>query len=200
MILESFVCNWIDEVCPDSDDELQFGCRKGTSTTHCLIELIHHWSTATDTTAHYVRILMLDFSKAFEHIDHEILLSKWRQSETPELLLDWKYNFLLDRQQRVKIKNCVSSWKSPDGSTPQGTLSGPKDFKQIVKDMKATLPLYKYVDDTTSFEICERKTPSQDLQKSADMISDWCQTNKIIINEKKNTRDAHRLLSLREHV
>ena len=55
----------------------------------------------------------------------------------------------------------------------------------MVKDMAAPLPLYKYVDDTTLFEVCVRGIPSAKLQQSANDISDWCQVNKMMINAKK---------------
>ena len=42
-LLEGIVCDWLEELSPDGEDLLQFGCAKGTSTTHCLIELHHAW-------------------------------------------------------------------------------------------------------------------------------------------------------------
>ena len=184
-MLEGFVCKWMEDLCPENDDPLQFGCVKGTSTTHCLIELLHIWCTQTDTPDYYVRILLVDFSRAFDHIDHTILLDKWSDSEVPPFLIRWKHDFLCERRQRVRIGSYVSKWKSPDGGTPQGTKSGPRDFKKMVKDMRAPLPLYKYVDDTTLSEVCKRHVPSSKLQESADDIVSWCVENKMIINEKK---------------
>ena len=113
------------------------------------------------------------------------LLSKWDDGEVPSFILNWKHAFLCDRQQRVKIGDCVSTWLSPAGGTPQGTKSGPRDFKRIVKDMRAALPLYKYVDDTTLFEICKRGISSTKLQESANNISQWCIVNKMNINTNK---------------
>ena len=140
---------------------------------------------ATDTPKQNVRVLLLDFSKAFDHVDHHILLDKWSQSGAPDFMLKWKHSFLLDRQHRVKIKDNVSSWKSPSGGTPQGTKSGAKDFKKMVKDIKAALPVFKYVDDSTLFEICKRGIHSDLLQESADDIAEWCRRNRMLINAKK---------------
>ena len=184
-IMEGFVCAWLEEICPDDDDSLQFGCVKGTSATHCLIELLHHWSMATDVLGNYVRILLLDFSRAFDHIEHNLFLDKWSDPQVPSFMIHWKHSILCNRQQRVKINNCVSEWKSPSGGTPQGTKSGPRDFKKVVKDTRAQLPLYKYVDDTTLYEVCTRNTPSVVLQESANEVRAWCDENKMIINEKK---------------
>ena len=86
--MEGFISEWLEELCPDDDDSVQFGCVKGTSTTHCLIELLHHWSMATDKLGHYVRILLIDFSQAFDHIEHELLLEKWADPQVPPFMID----------------------------------------------------------------------------------------------------------------
>ena len=52
----------------------QFGGMGGASTTDALVEMIHRWSEATDKLDHYVRVALLDFSQAFELINHNILL------------------------------------------------------------------------------------------------------------------------------
>ena len=122
---------------------------------------------------------------AFYHIDHNLLLQKWSNSDIPEFLINWKHSFLCDRQQHIKIQGKMSSWQSPSGVIPQGTKSGGKDFKRMVKDMDAPLPLYKYVDDTTLFEVCVRGIPSDKRQQSANGIADWCQANIMMINAKK---------------
>ena len=126
----------------------------------------------------------MDFSKAFDHVDHHIILEKWTQSGAPDFMINWKHSFLLDRQHRVKIKDKVSSWKSPCGGTPQGTKSGAKDFKIMVKDIRAALPVFKYVDDSTLFEICKRGVQSNLLQELANDVSEWCRRNRML-NAKK---------------
>ncbi len=65
--------------------------------------------------------------------------------------------FLLDRAQRVKIGNEYSHSGHPNGEIPQGTLSGTKCFLVYINDLRTTVPLYKCVDDSTSFEICDIK-------------------------------------------
>ena len=69
---------------------------------------------------------MLDFSKAFDLINHHILLDKLTNGGLPLHIVRWIGAFLLDRSQKVIIgKNCSRSG-SPNGVVPQGTLSGPK--------------------------------------------------------------------------
>ena len=91
-------------------------------------------------------------------------------------------------------------WLSPAGGTPQSTKSGPRDFKRIVKDMRAALPLYKYVDDTTLFEICKRGITSTKLQESANNISQWCMVNKMKINTNKTKEIAINFARSSDHI
>ena len=58
------------------------------------------------------------------------------------------------------------------GAVPQGTLSGPKYFLVYINDLRTTVPLYKYVDDSTLFEICDRKGVSV-IQESVDIAARW---------------------------
>jgi hypothetical protein len=76
---------------------------KGVSTMHALVHLLHHWLQATDSPKPIVRSCMIDFSKSFDRIDHNIVLLKLEQMKIPAILLKWCENFLRDRKQRVKL-------------------------------------------------------------------------------------------------
>ena len=93
--------------------------------------------------------------------------------------------FLLDRAQRVKIGNEYSHFGHPNGGVPQGTLSGPKCFLVYINDLRTTIPLYKYVDDSTLFEICDRIDVSV-IQESVDIAVRWTEQNDMKINSEKS--------------
>ena len=63
-------------------------------------------------------------------------------------------SFLLDRTQRVKIGKYLSNVGKPNEGVPQGTVSSLRDFILYINDLDTTAPMYKYVDDTTIFEMC----------------------------------------------
>ena len=147
-VLEGFVFDWLAAVVMPHIDPFQFGCVKKSSTTHALVHLIHQWLAAT-----MVRSRLIDFSKAFDRIDHNILLHKLQLLNVPPILLNWCAHFLRDRQLRVKLGNSISTWKPVHAGVPQGTKLGPLFFLVMVNDLSVTLPLYKYVDDVTVFEV-----------------------------------------------
>ena len=72
-VFESIVMiEWVDDTIVSNVDPKQFGGLAGTSTTDALVEITHKWYEATDTRNTYVRIVLLDFSKAFDLINHKI--------------------------------------------------------------------------------------------------------------------------------
>ena len=150
-VFESIVLKWVDSVVRPQTDCRQFGSISGTCTTDILVEMVHQWYQATDTQGTYIRILLLDFSKAFDLINHTILIDKLETMGLPSHLVRWMGAFLLDRKHKVKIGNSESELASPNGGVPQGTLSGPKKFLVHINDMSTPCPIYKYVDDSTIF-------------------------------------------------
>ena len=101
-----------------------------------------------------MRIVLLDFAKAFDLINHGKLLVKLKANDVPPHILRWMGSFLLDRTQQVKIGKTVSSVGNPNGGVPQGTVSGPRHFIMYINDLTTIAPIYKYVDDSTLFEVC----------------------------------------------
>ena len=126
---------------------------------------------------------LIDFSKAFDRIDHNILLRKLQLLNVPQLLLNWCANFLYDRQQRVLLHNFSSSWKHVRDGVPQGTKLGPLFFLVMVNDLRSDLPLYKYVDDCTIYEVISTSLyqPSI-LQNELNKIIEWTDSNNMKIN------------------
>ena len=108
----------MDDIVRDAIDSKQFGGIAGTSTTNALVEMTHRWYEATHILNTYVRVVMLDFSKAFDLINHHILLEKLTNSGLPRHIVRWIGAFLLDRSQKVMIGSNCSRSGSPNGGVP----------------------------------------------------------------------------------
>ena len=104
----------VDDTIVPNVDPKQFGGLAGTSTIDALVEMTHKWYETTDTRNTYVRIVLLDFSKAFDLINHNILLDKLQVCGIAAHILRWMEAFLLDRTQRVKIGNNYSHTGHPN--------------------------------------------------------------------------------------
>jgi hypothetical protein len=182
-VLESLVGRWILAKTVGKFDPRQFGALKGRSTTHALIDITHMWHQALDDH-NSARILFIDYSKAFDHVDHKTVLSKMKVFGIDPPLLKWMHSFLLNRQQRVKVGNAFSKWTTMNGGMPQGTWLGPYVFLILIDDLRTIMPTVKFVDDVTVTEIINLHSSSQ-MQTAADQISEWSQRNLMNINVKK---------------
>ncbi len=78
---------------------------KGCSTTIALIEMFDSCSKARDNASTQIRILLLDYKKAFDLIDLNILMAKLMSYGVPLVLLSWVHAILADRKQRIKVGN-----------------------------------------------------------------------------------------------
>ena len=107
-----FASGWVMDFARDTIDPNQFGSVPRSSTMHALVELIHRWQQTLDTQNPPVRLLVMDFSKGFDRVDHIILLKKICNLFLPNFLDKWLSSFLCQRQQRVKLGSKGSGWNT----------------------------------------------------------------------------------------
>ena len=169
----------------DKIDPMQFGNKQGVSTTHMLIKLLHEWQSQLDL-GHSVRVVFLDYSKAFDRVNHNILLDKLAQLNVSPHMLKWFASFLINRTQCVKLGDATTTSLTMNGAVPQGALFGMEGFLALINDLKPPLPLYKYVDDSTTYDIIKKSSPDNNrLQHTIDMIAQWTVSNDMKINAQK---------------
>ena len=89
----------------DIIDPNQFGAIPKSSTTQALISMVHDWAKAADGYGSAVRIVLLDYKKMFDLIDHRILVDKILSLNIPRAVARWVCDFLFERRQRVKLSS-----------------------------------------------------------------------------------------------
>ena len=87
---------------------------------------------AADDHQTIIKVLFIDFRKAFEMIDHSILRTKLDNYEFAPQLSAWMLSFLTERMQFVKIDDSMSDVCIINAGAPQGTRAGPNDFKVLI--------------------------------------------------------------------
>ena len=168
-------------------DQNQFGNRKGVSTAHYLVKLVDNLCFHAESTRSYSTLVITDFSKAFDHVDHNVLIQDLLRMGTRPSLIPWICNFLSERSQCVRYKNVLSDFHVLKGGLPQGTKFGPLGFLakfngavDLETAVNKVLSL-KYVDDMTLVENCLNNHPTN-IQSVLDKFSEWAQQNHMNIN------------------
>ena len=95
--------------------------------------MLHEWPSSTDNSNSAVGIVLLDYKKAFDLVDHTLLTAKLFSLGTKPSIVNWIIDFLRDRTQRVKLNSdCFSDWTKVPAGIPQGTKLGPWLFLVMI--------------------------------------------------------------------
>ena len=124
-VFERFVIGWLMEYLREHIDWWQYGGEKGSSVSHYLIDFINFISYNQDIKhIHAVLAVAVDFSKAFNRQNHNILVELLSNLGVPGWLLQIVIGFLQNREMEVSFKGEHSSRRRLPGGCPQGTVLG----------------------------------------------------------------------------
>ena len=166
----------------------QFGFQPGISTSDALIKISELIYQSLDNKNHHISIL-LDIKKAFDCVDHTILLAKLERYGIRGIPLQWFKSYLSNRKCFTEIISIKSNMQTFNVGVPQGSILGPLLFLMYVNDLPLTSDLLHtqlFADDTI---VSNYGHDLQDLIASTDTeldkIMNWTLTNKLTLNARK---------------
>ena len=167
----------------------QYGFQENKSTSLAILELQSQLTNNIEKGLFSCRIF-LDFSKAFDTVNHNILLKKLEHYGIRGIALSWFKSHLTDRKQVVIANGEISSEKAISCGVPQGSVLGPLLFLLYINDINNSskeIDFRLFADDTSIFfadkklEFIERHVNTQ-LAK----VSEWLLANKLSLNVSKS--------------
>ena len=166
----------------------QYGFREKHSTNLAIMELVTKITQAIENKEYTIGVF-LDLSKAFDTVNHNILLHKLEHYGIRGVALDWFKNYLSNRIQVVKYNSSRSDSLEIKCGVPQGSVLGPLLFLIYMNDIgkcSRLLSFISFADDTNLFlSHRDAYTLSNTMNQELKNITTWLSTNKLSLNVNK---------------
>ena len=167
---------------------LQFGFQENHSIDHALVSL----TEAVRSTLDNKRLgcgIFIDLQKAFDTVNHRILLSKLENYGIRGCALEWFRSYLSDRKQYVSVNGSNSNLLSITCGVPQGSVLGPLLFLIYINDLpnaSKKLTFYLFADDTNIYyESKDLFNLIKIVNKELRLVKKWLDANKLSLNIDK---------------
>ena len=168
--------------------EFQFGFRKGQSTSQAIAEIADNLRNAIDDNLYSCGVF-LDFSKAFDTVNHTILLTKMERYGIRGVPMQIFASYLTNRQQYVQMGNTASSKQTMTCGIPQRSCLGPVLFLIYINDLpncSNALTFKIFADDTNVFASArDLKVLEKIVNSELKKVKIWCDVNSLSINFSK---------------
>jgi retron-type reverse transcriptase len=158
----------------------QYGFRKNHSTQHAIIDIVDKICKNMESKK-FTCGIFIDLKKAFDTVDHSILLSRLNNYGICCLIRDWLNSYLSDRSQTTSIGNCTSEVISCSYGVPQGSVLGPLLFVLYIKDISSS-------SDNTSmlYSHCDIHALEHIVNDELRKVCLWLEANKLTLNISKS--------------
>ena len=165
----------------------QHGFRSGRST---MTQLLNYYESIMEILieGHSVDSIYLDFSKAFDKVDHNILLAKLSNLGIGGKIYNWIASFLKNRQQAVRVEGQLSEKVWVRSGVPQGSVLGPLLFLIMMLDITDNIQnsnLSSFADDTRLWMRIKNLLDTKKLQEDLHTLYRWTDANNASFNADK---------------
>ena len=166
---------------------IQFEFRQQYSTYHALINVTENIRKAFDD-GNVGCGVFVDLQKAFNTVDHQILLAKFNHYEIRGVSNDWFKSYLSNRNQYVSINGFDSGLTTINCGVPQGSVLGPLLFLLYINDLNQAIKfckVYHFADDTNLLYLTNSiKKLNKLVNAGLKHLVNWLNANKILLNVK----------------
>ena len=179
----------------------QFGFQQKHLTEHAILQLIDQINKNFEKSQYTLGIL-IDLTKAFDTVDHNILISKLENYGVRGVNLKWFKSYLNNRKQFISYNNSSTSYKNMTCGVPQGSILGPLLFLIYINDLREAsniLDPIMFADDTNLFHSHHQiKVFFERVNAELQKISQWFRANKLSLNVKKTNYTLFHKCSLKD--
>jgi hypothetical protein len=169
--------------------ENQFGFQSNMFTEDAVNKLLNY-ITETLEKNEYGVCIFLDFAKAFDTVNHDILIEKLEHYGIRGVALNWLKNYLTNRMQCTEIGDVQSELELIKCGVPQGSVLGPLLFLIYINDIVHSSKLFKFTlfaDDTSLYYSCKQPNKLEEtINTELSKISDWLSANRLSLNVGKS--------------
>ena len=188
-LLEKAVAIQLQEHCGlfDIIPVQQFGFRKHSNCELALVAALDTW-LGEASCGNFVGALLVDLSKAFDSVSHELLCNDLSDIGCDAFSLGWFRNYLTSRYQRVVIGDSTSPWLAVSKGVPQGSSLSPLLFNIFVRLLPHSCDgdVFQFADDlTNSISDCNPAALSIKLENAYNKIKVFCDNKMLQINLTK---------------
>ena len=193
-IYERIIFYQIDKFMDNKISKHQCGFRKGYSAQHCLIVMLEKWRASLDKRG-FAGVLLTDLSKAFDCLDHDLLVAKIEAYGFDFNSTKLLHSYLTNRYQRARVNSNYSKWSEIISGVPQGSILGPLLFNIYLSDLFLFTEgsnIANYADDNSPYA-CKHEIEEviAQLEKDSRTLLEWVGNNAL----KANPDKFHLLLS-----
>ena len=164
----------------------QHGFFRNRSTSSNLVCLTQYISERLDGGGQ-VDVIYTDFAKAFDKVDHTVLLNKLRCFGFSDNLVKLLMSYLYNRSCSVTYNGYYSLPFITTSGVPQGSVLGPTLFLIFINDLADSLNCHRllFADDLKIFSSIESEEDCRALQQQLNVIDHWCKVNRLLLNINK---------------